>query len=170
MARIRRWKEKLLIAWFTVFTSVAWARPRSRMLEGRGGAARSLLVTGSGGKRAWGVTLSAASPFVRAFSASAVPVALPVAVGAFAASAGATADLSADAAAAGSICTYCDTAAAPACNQTAAVCCNPYPTSTCHTADGGTCNGGSCRTIICENSLGTYARCLTCGYETCSCY
>ncbi len=88
MARIRRWKEKLLITWFTLFTSVVWARPRSRTPVGRSGAARSALVTGSGGKRAWGVAFSAGRPYVRAFSASLVPIALPVAVGAFAASPG----------------------------------------------------------------------------------
>jgi hypothetical protein len=42
MARIRRWKEKLLLVWFTPFTSFVWARPRSRTPGGHSGAARSL--------------------------------------------------------------------------------------------------------------------------------
>jgi hypothetical protein len=39
MARIRRGREKLLLVWFTLFTSFVWARPRWRMPEGRSGAA-----------------------------------------------------------------------------------------------------------------------------------
>jgi hypothetical protein len=39
MARIRRWMERLLLVWFTLFTSFVWARPRSRTAEGRSGAA-----------------------------------------------------------------------------------------------------------------------------------
>jgi hypothetical protein len=35
MARIRRWKEKLLLVWFTVLTSSVWTRLRSRTLPDR---------------------------------------------------------------------------------------------------------------------------------------
>ena len=136
MARIRRWKERLLIAWFTLFASVVWARAQSRTPENRSGTGRSLVVTGNHGKRAWGVTFSANKPYVQAFSAYLMPVVLPIAVGAFTASAGASADPGGVAANATASCFVCITSQAPPCPQTAATCCKA-----CHTADG-VCTGG----------------------------
>ena len=166
MARIRRWKEKLLIAWFMLFASVVWGRARSSTPEGRSGAARSLVVTGNGGKRSWGVTFSVGRPYVRAFSASLVPVALPVAVGAFTASASAASDPAGAAANASASCaSVCSSPKAAPCAITTAICCNP-----CQTVSGK-CKttkpiGGSCttlHTVITANG-GT---CISCGFGTC---
>ena len=167
MARIRRWKEKLLLVWFTVFTSFVWARPKSRTLEDHSSPARTLFLSGSRGKRAWGVTLSTSRPYVRTLIASAMPVALPAAVGAFAASAGAMAGAAAAAAAAASsVCSSggpgkaCVTSQATPCSLTAATCCRP-----CATRDG-VCV--TCHTDVCTGGLvAGQTECRTCGAGTC---
>ena len=172
MARIRCWREKLLLVWFTLFAaSVAWAWPRSRTPADRTGAARTLLVTGSHGRPAWGVALSAAKPYVHVFSASAVPVALPAAVGAFTASARATVDSPAAAAAvaSGSSCAVCNTNTAQFCSLTAASCCNPRdPWCTYLTLDGACLTDGACYQEQCSNFMGSNILCSTCGRGTCT--
>ena len=166
MARIRRWKE-MLVVWLTLFASVVWARSRSNETGDHSGAARSLLVTSSGGKRAWGVTLSAARPFVHAFSVSAVPVALPKPVGAFATSAAAMADRAPNPAAApGAVSScvssfVCYTPTAPHCSKTYATCCNPN----CETSMG-VCDG--CWQLTCFQ--GGEFLCTSCGMGTCNDY
>ena len=84
MAKMLRWKEKLVLAFFTLFFSIpsAWALGK-REANDMGGPVYSRLVTGKNGKRALGVELLARRPYVRLVRASLVPVSLPLAAGAY---------------------------------------------------------------------------------------
>lgn len=169
MARIRRWKEELLLVCFALFASIVWARPRSHTAEsGSSITGRSLVVTGSSGKRGWGIAFSATRPYVRAFSASLVPVQLPFTVGAFAASAAATAGAAGAAAATGS-CYTCITSTAPYCITTIASCCNPCEPNGdggCVTTGGGGGGGTGCYYFY-KGAAGARPDFCTCTTGTC---
>lgn len=159
MAKMLRWKEKLVLAFFTLFFSIpsAWALGK-REANDMGGPVYSRLVTGKNGKRALGVELLARRPYVRLVRASLVPVSLPLAAGAYVAMAAspATADGSAPAAAAGSTCTLCNGLNGPCCSITFTTCCDPYCGSP-----------PNCWTEMCYSSFMGSVTCHTCGYGTC---
>jgi len=158
MARIRRWREVVLV-WFTLFASLVWAGSRSSAPEARSGDARSLLVTSSGGKRAWGIALSAARPFLHTFSASALPIVLPAPVAAFATSA--VADPMPAPPSPATSCYSCNTRIAPLCSTTTAICCNGEGGCTAR----GTCG---CWSITCDIEGFSGVQCQTCDLGTCS--
>jgi hypothetical protein len=146
MARIQRWKQRLMIACMAVF-----ATARCWPAKGAGAAVppvRSLALAVSAGRRSAVVELSPRAPYLRVTPAS-LETAAP-ALAAFVAAAAAPAG----AAGAASTCTACAGVTAPACCSTAATqCCEAC----------GTAAGGGCFTTY-NNS---FAPCQTCGHGTC---
>ncbi len=161
MAKVRRWKETLLLACVTLFLSVAQGWPRgTRNVASSTYPVYSRLVTRANGKTALGVELSARKPYVRLVRASQAPVRMPLAAGAYVAMAGAPLAAPAAASAAASSCPVsCNTVDAPCCSITAASCCDHY----CGIG------GGSCYTVACTGGFnGTVTTlCNTCGEGTC---
>ncbi len=150
MARIRRWKEKVALACFTLLFSV----PRALALGGSNTASHrqvlySRLVTLRSRETTLGLELMARRPFVRLIRTSRVPLPIALAPGALMAMA---APLAAPAPA--SSCPVCNTATALCCSLTAATCCDPNCVTT-----------GTCYTVTFFNT----ERCVTCGYGTCHC-
>jgi hypothetical protein len=158
MARIRRWKETLLIACVTLFFSLARAWPlRPRDTAGRHGPEHSLLLTGANRKTALGVELMAQKPYVRLARASLVPVAMPWAAGAFVATAAQPVGAAGDVAAASSSACTCIFSQAP--------CCSDVPSSfwCCDS------NCPQCWTRVCYvRGFSTWSfTCLSCGSNCC---
>jgi hypothetical protein len=120
MARIRRWKETLVVACVTLFFALARAWPlRPRDAAGHHGPEHSLLLTGTNRKTAFGVELMAQRPYIRLARASLVPVAMPLVAGAYTALAAAPGGPPAEPLPeGGSTCPVCNAAAAPCCSVT----------------------------------------------------
>ncbi len=160
MAKVRRWKETLVLACATLLLSVTRAWPRGpRNVGSSAYPVYSSLITGMDGKAALGVELMARKPYVRMVRASLVPVSLPLAAGAYVAVASSPLAAGAPlAAASGSACStgpVCNPGTAPCCSVTAATCCD----LDC---------GPSCWIVHCFNYMGSPWSCTTCGYGTCA--
>jgi hypothetical protein len=157
MARVLKWKEKLVLAVLTLFFSLARAWP----LGTYNGASHdrptySRLVTGVNQKTTFGIELMARRPYARLIRASLVPVAMPLAAGAYIAMAGA---VGAAAAPPGE-----GPAAAPDGAAAAAA-------SSCGGGGGtGTVTGtNGCYTVYCTEFAHTSPlSCYTCGRGTCA--
>ena len=82
MARIRRWKETLVLACVTLFLSLARAWPlRAAEAASQQQSGHSLLVTGTTHHMAVGVELMAQWPYIRLARVSLLPVGVPLAAG-----------------------------------------------------------------------------------------
>lgn len=144
MAKVLRWKEKLILAFVSLFLSVTAAWPLGT--RDAGSASYSRLVTANG-ETTVGVELMTRKPYVRLVRASRAPVALPLTTGAYVAMAGAM-----------------GTAAAPTPESVAA-----DAASSC--GGGGTStNSNVCFTEICSEYGDATYPCRTCGYGTCNCH
>jgi hypothetical protein len=127
MARIRKWKETLVLTCVTLFFSLARAWPlRPREAAHQHVPGHSLLVTGMNQKTAFGVELMARRPYIRLAHGSLVPVAMPLTAGAYTALADAPGGAPGGPAPATttSTCLTCNTTTAPYCCITDATCCN----------------------------------------------
>lgn len=167
MARIRKWKETLVLACAALLFSLARVWP----LGTHDGADRhrqghSLLVTGINHKPSFGVELMAGRPYIRLARASLVPIAMPMAARAFVAMAaplpaappGPRPETTTTANPATS-CHACNTATAPCCSATSSTCCQEC--RVCHTY-----------LCVCETSgtiTGYYETCNT-GYRSWTCF
>ncbi|MGH9351367.1 MAG: hypothetical protein ACRD2G_04275, partial [Terriglobia bacterium] len=156
MAKILSWREKLVLAFVSVFLSAtaAWPRGTQDAVTTTAGS-YSHLVTTSGTTRL-GVELMARRPYVRVVRALGVPVSLPLTTGAYVALAGAMG------------------AAAPAGNWAAGAAPDgaaAAPNTSCSTHTGGTTGGGGteCRILYCSGGFAHHTgnTCETCGYGTC---
>lgn len=164
MARIRRWKETLVLACVTLFLSLARAWPlRAAEAASQQQSGHLLLVTGTTHHMAVGVELMAQWPYIRLARVSLLPVGVPLAAGAYTGHAAALggAPGSPALAMAGSTCPACVTSTAPCCSVTDATCCKEDCTPECYTYE-----------CVCETSgtiTGYYETCTT-GYRSWTCY
>ncbi len=143
MARIRRWKEKLALACFTLLFSIPRALALGTQHTARhSNVSYSRLLTGMNGKTALGVELMTRRPFVRLIRTSRVPLPIALAPGALMAMA---APLAAPVPA-----SSCP-AGGGTCKPSTAVC--TVPGTTCNVWMCSTPEGGrTCKS--CGNSLG----------------
>ncbi|MGH9350606.1 MAG: hypothetical protein ACRD2G_00305 [Terriglobia bacterium] len=151
MAKVLKWKEKLILAFVSVFLSVtaAWPRGAHDAVATTTGSYSHLVTTS--GTTTLGVELMARKPYVRVVRALPVPILLPLTAGAYIAMAGAM-----------------GTAAAPAANGAAGAA--AAPDTSCSTHTGGTTGGTHlCRTLYCSGGFANHPgnTCETCGYGTC---
>lgn len=143
MARIMKWREKLLLGLMTMLFSIVAAMPL-RARDARPESAFALqFVTSANGGRVYGLELGTHRPYARLLRGSLAPVSLPLAAGAFVTMASDTGVTSA----AGT--------AAPACTG----------------GVGGTVTGGGtteCHELHCTGGFTRGGNtCETCGLGTC---
>lgn len=148
MARIVRWKEKLILYFMSLFLVVAQAWPFGvNNTRDNAHSAHSSLVALS--KSTLAVEVTRERPYVRVLRASMVPVMLPLTAGAYIAMAGKPGISGEPEAYVGLETTG----------------------GSCHTGTGGTTGGGGCYTLFCSQYLTnnqTKGTCYTCGYGTCT--
>jgi hypothetical protein len=120
MAKVRKWKETLVLACVTLLMSVTqgWSRGRSDTAT-RGNLEYSRMISGITGKMAIGFELTSHKPYLRVVRASRIPVPVPLTPGAFLAMAALVADAL------------------------------PTPTSACGTGGGTTHGTSGCYTVKC---------------------
>lgn len=160
MARILRWKEKLAIAFMSLFFSVMQTFWLPKRGEAQGLLGHSLFLSGATQNTALGVEFMARSPYIRMARASLVPVTAPLITGAYLSMAG-TPGAPPPEPSGESSCHTCNTATAPCCGHEEVTCCNPNCSPQCYQYE-----------CICQTSgtiTGAYSTCTT-GYRSWTCY
>lgn len=143
MARILKWREKLLLGLMTMFFSIVAAMPLGARDTRSENALTLQFVTSANGGKVYGLELGTHRPYARLLRGSLAPVSLPLAAGAFV-------TMASDAGFTGAAGT-----AAPACTTG---------------GGGGTVAGGTtgCHEIHCTGGFTRGGNtCETCGYGTC---